>query len=214
MFLQWLCFLQCNSSAVNAIKMCMKWSMSGRVGVTKVSRWPGRVGADYGKPSPTILTRQKAARHITSRRGIWLVYFAWYQFFFPARIFNLMSINQKQQINQLQIAISVQLALHGHFFRHHHQETLDGKKIHCKELVNKGWWCWVSIAVHPLVNYIISQTMSSYGDHHDYDYEEEIIWLWSIWYQNTNSLFQWSKMVLMMFEPERGSGNIGAAKRL
>ena len=41
MFLQWLCFLQCNSSAVNAIKMCMKWSMSGRIGVTKVSRWPG-----------------------------------------------------------------------------------------------------------------------------------------------------------------------------
>ena len=75
MFLQWLFFLRCNSSAVNAIKMCMKWSMSGRIGVTKVSRWPGRVGPDYGKTSPTILTRQKAARHITSRRGIWISIF-------------------------------------------------------------------------------------------------------------------------------------------
>ena len=126
--------------------------------------------------------------------GFGLVYFTfnigpWYEFFFPAQIFNWMSINQKQQINQLNIDISIQLALHGHFFLFHHQETLDGKKIHCKELVNKGWWCWVSIAVHPLVNYIISQTMSSYGDHHDYDDEEEFIWLWRIWYQNTNSLF-------------------------
>ena len=163
-----------------------------------------------GKPLQLFLLAKRLPAISPLTVGSGLVDFAWNQFFFPARIFNWMCINQKQKINQLKITIcSI-----GHFFLFHHQETLDGKKIHCKELVNKGWWCWVSIAVHPLVNYIISQTMSSYGDHHDYDYEEEIIWLWSIWYQNTNSLFQWSKMVLMMFEPERGSGNIGAAKRL
>ena len=164
-----------------------------------------------GKPLQLFLLAKRLPAISPLTMGSELLYFAWYQFFF--RIFNWMCINQKQQINQLKITISVQLALHGHFFLFHHQETLDGKKIHCKELVNKGWWCWVSIAVHPLVNYIISQTMSSYGDEPWLWWWGEG-WLWSNWYQNTNSLFQWSKMVLMMFEPDRGSGNIGASKRL
>ena len=124
-----------------------------------------------GKPLQLFLLAKRLPAISPLTMGSELLYFAWYQFFFPARIFNWMCINQ--QINQLKITISVQLALHGHFFLFHHQETLDGKKIHRKELVNKGWWCWVSIAVHPLVNYIISQTMSSYGDHHDYDDEED-----------------------------------------